>query len=164
MEHWKFINARFSDQNRTIINITWQDGDNEVEETIPFDENYYRFQELLKHISVDELHDQTKNFNRENEVAFKEYVKAIAEEDGYLYIDNPNGYSAIFDKVNNYFFNDGSNEDPDKELLFKLKLTAFELDFVKTFKGRSLKSELRKATSIYEIYSILFKIKDEISN
>lgn len=164
MENWEFQTAYFTDVNRTVINITWQDGDNEVEETIPFDESFHRYQELLKYITLDEIHENTKIRNREGTRAFKELVKQIAEEDGYLFTDDRQQYDASFDKVNNYLFGNAFNEETDKELLFKLKLAAFEMDFVKTYKGRKLKSELRKAESVYELYTILFKIKDAISD
>ena len=81
-----------------------------------------------------------------------------------MFLDTAKGYNASFDRVNDYLFGDAYDEETDKELLFKLKLSAFEIPFVKSFKGRKLKSELRKSSSVYELYSILFKIKDEVSD
>ncbi len=164
MDNWIYQNAYFTDVNRTVINIEWLDGDKVVEETIPFDTSFHRYQTLLDHISLDQLHENTKKRNREVSEAFKEVVRQIAEEDGLLYSDESKGYNTSFDKVNEYLFGDAFNEETDKELLFKIKLSVFELDFVKSFKGRKLKSELRKSSSVYELYSILFKIKDEVSN
>ena len=164
MDNWIYQNAYFTDVNRTVINIEWLDGDKVVEETIPFDTEFHRYQALLDHVSLDQLHENTKQRNREGTAAFKEVIKQIAEEDGYLYLDEAKGYNASFDKVNEYLFGDAFNEETDKELLFKLKLSAFEMEFVKSFKDRALKSQLRKAESVYKLYSILFKIKDAVSD
>jgi len=160
MKNWIYQNAYFTDADRSVIRIEWLDGDKVVEETIPFDTSFHRYQILLDHVSLDQLHENTKQRNKEGRAAFKEVVKQIAKEDGKLV----NGHNASFDKVNEYIFGDAFNKETDKELLFKLKLSAFEMEFVKSFKGRTLKSELRKAESVYAVYSILFKIKDAVSD
>ena len=164
MEDVTYQYAYFANLQRTVINIEWLHNDEIIEETIPFDEDFYRYQELLQHVTLDQIHENTKQRNYEANRVFKQYVKEIAEEDGYMFLDIAKGYNASFDRVNDYLFGDAFNEETDKELLFKIKLSVFELDFVKSFKGRKLKSELRKSSSVYELYSILFKIKDEVSN
>ena len=164
MENWIYQNSYFTDVNRTVINIEWLNGEEEIEETIPFDEDFHRYQELLNYVSLDQIHENTKQRNYEAHRVFRQYVKEIAEEDGHMFLDTAKGYNASFDRVNDYLFGDAYDEETDKELLFKLKLSAFEIPFVKSFKGRKLKSELRKSSSVYELYSILFKIKDEVSD
>lgn len=164
MEHWIYQTSYFTDVNRTVINIEWLDGEEQIEETIPFDEDFHRYQELLHHVTLDQIHENTKQRNYEAHRAFRQYVKEIAEEDGHMFLDTAKGYNASFDRVNDYLFGDAYDEETDKELLFKLKLSAFEIPLVKSFKGRKLKSELRKSSSVYELYSILFKIKDEVSD
>ena len=164
MEDATYQHAYFANPQRTVINIEWLYNNEIIEETIPFDENFHAYQSLLDHVSLEQIHSNTTQRQKEEGRVFREYVKQIALEDGMIYVESGHQDLSAFDKVNNYMFGDLFNEEPDKELLFKIKLAAFELDFVKSFKGRKLKSELRKALSIYEIYSILFKIKDEVSN
>ena len=50
------------------------------------------------------------------------------------------------------------------ESLFNLKLSVFELDFVKQSKKRKLKSEIRKAETPLQILNATMKIYNEIYN
>jgi hypothetical protein len=83
-------------------------------------------------------------------------VKYIAEQEGLIFSGNTKG---MFDRINSYLFTNDFDPEKEKELLFNIKLSAFEQEMVKAT-TRELKSKLRKAETIYEVYKILFEIKE----
>lgn len=143
MENWKFVDAKFVDANRETIQIIWEDNDQEVEEIIPADETNHRYQELLKHTTLDDLHFNTHEWIKEQKRMYRAAVKHIAAEDGLIFD------SKDIQKLGmNYALSNVEPEtDTDKERLFKLKLELFENDFVKSSQNKELKSTLRKSTS-----------------
>lgn len=162
-ESHELLGARFTDNPRTTIEALWIDPktgeiSEEIIEAKVGDDSY---EHLLKFIELDDLHETTKNYFREQKAELKKVIKQIAEEENLIFVDEVKEYTGAFSRMNDLLFHPEENQ-VQKDFLFNLKLSSFELDFVKNYKGRKLKSELRKATSTLEVYKILFAIKDEV--
>jgi len=143
MENWIYQNAYFTDVDKSVIRIEWLDGKELVEETIPFDENFHRYQELLNHITLDQLYENTHNNNKNQRKLFEEMVFSIAEREGLIeHQTQSNDIDVFMDCILKY--------TEDKEFLFKLKLKMFELDKLKESSNRTAKSQLRKAQTIVD--------------
>ena len=160
-EKHELISARYVDDARKTIEALWQDAEtNDIdEEIIQVNEDDASYNHLLKFISVENIHQNTKRFLKEERENFIGAVKKIAEAEGLLVSKSKESQSLLFNEFNDYIF----GEQQDKEFLFKLKLSAFELDFVKEYKGRTLKANLRKADNAIDVYKILFEIKEKVS-
>ena len=143
MENWIYQNAYFTDVDKSVIRIEWLDGKELVEETIPFDENFHRYQELINHITLDQLYENTHNKNKEQRKLFEEMVFSMAEREGLIeHKTQSNDIDVFMDCILKY--------TEDKEFLFKLKLKMFELDKLKESSNRTAKSQLRKAQTIVD--------------
>jgi len=156
----RFVKARFSNNDRTVLNITWAlihpDTDKEIEmdETIEvrLDANGdpkdppKQFEEVLKHTTIDQIHENTAIFVREQREQFERYVLDLAKRDGLIF-EWESGNVEVYKKIITTLFADF---DPikDKEKLFYLKLQLFEIDQIKKSKDREAKAELRKASNI----------------
>lgn len=156
-EQHEFISARFSDNERKTIEVLWVDPETKeiVEEYIQVRLGDAAYDHLLKFISIEEIHEATKVYLKEQTQQFRDTIKKIAEDDGLLALENND--DTLIDKFNNLLF---SEKETNKEYVFQIKLKAFELDFVKECKNRTIKSKLRKAETAAEIYTILFEIND----
>jgi len=162
-EQHEFLSARFTDNPRTTIEVLWVDPEtkeisDEIIEAKVGDDAY---EYLLRFIEIEDIHDATKDFFREQKAEMREIAKKIAEEENLIFADEVKEYSAAYTRMNEFLFYP-ENTQVQKDFLFNLKLSSFELDFVKSYKGRKLKSELRKAATVFEIYKVLFAIKDEV--
>jgi hypothetical protein len=93
---------------------------------------------------------------KEQRKTYLETVRYIAQEEGLIFNENTKG---MFDRINDYLFTDNFDPEKEKEMLFNIKLSAFEQEMVKST-SRELKSKLRKAETIYEVYKVLFEIKE----
>jgi hypothetical protein len=145
----KFVSARFCDNDRKIVSVLWSDhinADEVYEDIIEARDSDESWQHLLNFTTIDEIHEETWNYIKTQRKAFKKYVKSIGAD---------NSPEVIFTRFNKFLF----DKEVNKEILFKAKLLVFELPFVKNYKGRTLKSNLRKAETILDTYKILFEIK-----
>ena len=99
----------------------------------------------------------------------------IAKEEGLLFdindLDNAkrnqkfqknlkNNFIFIFNFFIDYMFSDNFDSETDAELLFTLKLEAFELDIAKNCGDRNLQTKLRKAKHPIEVIEVLLKMKN----
>ena len=155
-ESHKFVTAHFTNSERTTIEIEWQDPDSGAIEIeyIELNEEDSAYQYLLKFTTLDKIHENTKLKTKEQRETYLATVKYIAEQEGLIF-DEKNSNNLI-DKLNDLFF---SEDEINKEYLFQIKLKAFELNFVKECKDRTIKSKLRKSESVSEIYNVLFEIR-----
>ena len=150
MQGHKLLNAYFIDEERTLVECLWvEDSTNTVrEETIEAREGDVVWENLLKHIDIDTLHEMTFKRIRDLDEAYKDQVVAIAKERGMVYdIDSINTdiYKAI---VKSLFTPFDANEDKEKLFMFKLQL--FEEDHVKNSTNKALKTKLRKSKNMLE--------------
>jgi hypothetical protein len=157
-ESHKFVTAHFTNNERTTIEVEWQDPESDAIEIeyVEFNEEDASYQHLLQYIELDTLHDNTKIRVKEQRKTYLETVRYIAQEEGLIFNENTKG---MFDRINDYLFTDNFDPEKEKEMLFNIKLSAFEQEMVKST-SRELKSKLRKAETIYEVYKVLFEIKE----
>ena len=148
----EFTRAHFSNNERTIVEAFWTDGEVERVEYIEAKEGDPNFENLLTHIDIDDLHEATyKHIKEQNEV-FEDSIIKIAKERGMIYdFDKQN--TDIYKAFVQVMF---GNFDPekDKEKLFLYKLQLFEADAVKSSKNSAKKKKLRQARSIVDATKI----------
>lgn len=150
MEGHKFLNAYFVNEERTVVESLWNEESTNLvrEQIIVAEEGNAAWENLLKHIDIDTLHEMTFKRIRDLDEAYKDQVIAIAKERGMVYdIDSINTdiYKAIAKSLFTPF---DANEDKEKLFMFKLQL--FEEEHVKNSTNKALKTKLRKSKSILE--------------
>jgi len=152
MENYKFVTARFINNEKTTVEIQWEaeDGDIVIEITEAEDDNQ-TWVDLLKRITLDDIHENTIRYMREQRQLFEDTIKSIAQKEG-LTVQNLE-QDDIYDVIIKIL-----NDDVDTESLFKFKLKLFDLESVKTCTDRVLKAELRKSKSMGEAIGVFSKI------
>ena len=161
MKGHTLITARYTNNERSIVEALWRDDNNpEVvrEEIIGNDQD--EFQDLLTRITEYELHENAVNYWRAQRENFINTVKQIAQEEGTWQEETEdwpeiNPDQKFFDKMLEVC---GIPEDKIKdEELFKFKLAAFEIPQIKESTDRTLKAELRKAKTYAQIFGAIAK-------
>jgi len=146
----RFIDAYFTNNERTVVSILWENDKKEVvEETVLAEANEAGWENLLNQpeVTIDKLHERTVNRNREQRAIFEEQVVEIAKRDGLIYdgdIVNTDLYKMFVKTI----FNTELTEKEVKEQLFMFKLALFELDKIKESDNREMKAALRKAETL----------------
>lgn len=153
----KIITAKFYNSERTQIMVDYIDGNDEEQEyVIPADPDHPLFQQLTKTIPVDELHENTWAYIKEQQTALEQTIMMIAKREGQIYdvgTPNPKLYKEVARIISQPF-----DSEEHKELLFVMKLEIFDLEEVKSCKERTLKSELRKAETPIDVLMAACKI------
>ena len=146
----RFIDAYFTNNERTVVSILWENDKKEVvEETVMAEANEPGWENLLNQpeVTIDKLHERTVNRNREQRAIFEEQVVEIAKRDGLIYdgdIVNTDVYKMFVKTI----FNTELSQKETKEQLFMFKLALFELDKIKDSNNREMKAALRKAETL----------------
>ena len=146
-----FISARYIDEAKENIEILLKDGDITRPHIIEHDEASKDFKDLIKMVSVDDLHEKTVNHNREQRKAFEESIKIIAENEGLSFKNLKQ--DEIFDIIV-----DTLQEVIDEENLFRFKLKIFDIPSVQESKSRKIKADIRKATTMTGVIAEFSKI------
>ena len=160
-----FVSARFCDNDRTQIEV-FVKGDKEGEvfpHIIELDENHPDYKNLTSIVSLPQIHDYTDEWCNQQRKKFKEEMIDIATREGIIKETKGNIKEVevkvehtLEELISKIFVEkiDYDNEEV-KEQMFKAKLTAFELPFVKDSDKRDLKAKLRKAETFKDIISIV---------
>ena len=154
----EFVRAHFSNNERTIVEAFWTDGKVERVEYIEAKEGDHNWESLLTYIDIDALHEATYKYIKDTQKAFQNQAIQIAKDQGILqdYQDKTVVNELLLKML---FEKDDSSDSKNTLFVFKLKL--FELDFIKNYKKRKLKSDLRKAESIREVTKIAIEIFEQ---
>ena len=158
MQGHKFLNAYFTDEERTIVESLWEEettGTVRVE-IIEAKDGDVAWEDLLTHMDIDTLHEMTFKQIRELDNQYKDQVIAIAKDRGMVYdIDaiNTDIYKAIASSLFKPF-----DPEEDKEKLFLYKLQLFEEDHIKNNTNKSQKAKLRKAKTLLEATRIAIEL------
>ena len=157
-EH-KFVSAHFTDNARTTVEAQWEAPDGKIRvEYIMAEEDNIHWKNLLEHIDVDELHDSTYKYIKNNQSVVRSQAIQIAKDQGVL--QDFQDKNVISEAIIKTLFE--KEEDGDsKNTLFVFKLKLFELEFIKKCETRKLKSDLRKAKNIREALNVAIKIFEE---
>jgi hypothetical protein len=162
VENHRFITAYFTNNERTVVESLWSNDELGTIRTFELvaEEDNPHWIELLKHITIDELHERTYKFIRERNEDYEVEVIRIAKERGLVYDINEID-SQLYEVLAKILFKE---YDPkkDKEKLFMFKLQLFELDFVKQCKDNDLKRNLRKAENFIDAISVTIDIKKSL--
>ena len=151
-----YFTAYFIDNDRYNIDVlTRSDDDKKLISTIiPFDTANVNYQQLMKIITLDELHENTyvkKNKEREE---FERQVLKIARKENLIMEGNivdTKFLNIMVDTIFNY-------TDKDKDQLFALKIALFEVDKIKNAPNDEKKSKLRKANTLIEALQSAFDL------
>lgn len=159
MDGYKLLTARFVDNERKTVEALWVSniGDEIIPIVCEASDDDVTYKDLLTRLTLDDLHENTYQWIKDQQAELKQIYIAVAKEEGLIYdIDqamNSNIYKAIVKSLFQTF-------DPTehKEQLFLLKLELFELDMVKNCGDRDLKKKLRKSPSIIESVKVAIEI------
>lgn len=160
MKDWKYITARFIDEDRENVEALYWDGDQQIAINCSAVDEDAQYKELLNHTTLDQIHENTWVWQKEQGQFLKEIFTEIGRDQGYIVdFDHSAGSGETFKTLLNFIFKD-FDEERDKEKLFLLKLEIFELPFVKDCKNRSKKTKIRKAKTVVEALEATIKIYD----
>ena len=155
----RFVDAYFTNNERTVVNVLWENDNKEnIEETVIVETNDPAWENLLNQpeVTIDKLHERTINRNREQRRIFEEQVIAIAKRDG-LWDDLHENDGEVLAKLADMILLD--EKDINGEALFKFKLKLFENKMVEESTDREAKSELRKSKTYYDVLVAYRKFK-----
>jgi len=145
----RMIDAYFTNEQRTVVNVLWENDKKEVvEETVLVEANEPAWENLLNqpNVTLDNLHERTVNRNREQRAIFEQQVE-IAKRDGLIY-DGDHINTDVYKMFVRTIFNNKLDDKEVKEQLFMFKLALFELDKIKDSEDRETKAALRKAETL----------------
>ena len=149
-----YVVAKFIDEDRKNIEILLKDGDITRPHIIEADEDNSDYQDLLKIIPIDDLHEQTHNINKAEGEAFKEFAIQVAKESGFIQQEENLEKVKLYPTLVEAIF----NRDDDEDDVFALKLALFEVEKIRESKNTALKTKLRKAKSKIEVLRFAFDI------
>ena len=151
-----YISARYTDNEKKIVEILYKEGDKVIPHIIEHDTEHPDWQELMAITNLDEIHLNTHNFIKQSQKDFKKMVMNIAKEDGLVKEVVAELSTTFYKEVFDFFYN---YSDKEKEKLFNFKLFIFEKKFVKDSKDTDTKAEMRKAQSPIEVMNAVMKLK-----
>jgi len=159
----RFIDAYFTNSERTVVSILWENDKEEVvEETVLAEANEAGWENLLNQpeVTIDKLHERTVNRNREQRAAFEEQIVEIARREGTLLKilefdeKNTDSYKKLLDII----FTKDENETRAKENLFAFKLSLFEFEAIKNSTDKETKAKIRKAANTIDALELAIQI------
>jgi|TARA_B110000211_G_C13994885_1_gene515750 hypothetical protein len=157
MKDHKFVTAHFIDEQRMNVQSYWlnEDTSDIIENITEVKKDSAVWNELLTHITIDKIHENTIENIRASDLAFKDLVVDIAKERNLVY-DKADIMSADVWKVIAGVFVKFNPEK--KEELFFLKMELFENEIIKQCADRELKKDLRKATDFVSAIEVACKM------
>ena len=152
MQNHKFLTAHFINNEKTTVEIQWESPEGEVIiVNTQTESDSHEWKNLLDHITIDQLHENTVAQIRQQREVFESVVKGIAEAEGLTFknLAQDEAFDIIIDTI---------TRKTDSESMFKFKLKMFDVPAVKECKDRTLKAEIRKAKTIAEVLAAFSKI------
>ena len=132
-----------------VLNAETDDDDVQlIEYTCEAKEGDPDFEALLKQVTIDDMHENTVNYIRQERDRFEQTVLQIAHDNNIIQTLEPIT-SNIWESLVEILFEE-FDVDKQKEQLFMLKLKLFELEPIKSSKDRAMKAKLRKATDFVD--------------
>ena len=144
-----FITAHFIDGERKNIEVLLKSDDGTAvnPHILEYDVSNPNCQELLKFISLDQLHENTYTKKQEERKVFEAMIKRVARKEGLIkrIIEDvdPDFFKLLFDFLL-------SNKKEHIDRLFNFKIFIFEQDVVKNSKNETIKSAIRKSKTPLE--------------
>ena len=148
-----FLTASFIDTERKNIEILLKDGDKVKSHIVEYDMKYPVCQELLKIISLDDLHEFTYNKKKEEKENFDQMVIRLAKKNNMIVDDSKVNDNSFRNVVNALF-----KEDENPDHLFALKLALFEVEKIRNSKDDENKKKLRQSKTKIEALQVAFDL------
>jgi len=156
----EFLTAYFSNNERTVAKAIYEDDEgNQIPYIISCEDGNPQWEKLLEKLSIDELHENTVNWFREQQIAYEEQIIELGKERGMI-IDAVENSTDLYKAMAKALFTPFDMEE-DKEKLFLYKLTLFENDVIKDSNNKELKASLRKAPDIISATKIAIQIAED---
>ena len=131
-----------------------KEGDNKVySHILEYDTEHPDCQQLLKIITLDDLHENTHNRLKEQKKEFEEMVMRVARTKGLIFDENKLD-TRFYPTLVKSIFQDEENEDH----LFALKLALFEVKEIRDSKDNEGKKKLRQSKNKIEVLKIAFDL------
>ena len=153
-----YISASFIDNDRKNIEVLIKDIENDkvISHVIEYNTEHPSCQELLKIITLDQLHENTYNKIKDQRKSFEDMAMRIAKKDGLVF-DEVKLNTKFYPTLVKAIFEDGKNEDH----LFALKLALFELEKIRNSKDNEKKKKLRQSKDKIEVLRIAFDLMSD---
>ena len=148
-----FLTASFIDTERKNIEILLRDGDKVKSHIVEYDMKYPVCQELLKIISLDDLHEFTYNKKKKEKEEFDQMVIRLAKKNNMIVDDSKVNDNSFRNVVNALF-----KEDENPDHLFALKLALFEVEKIRNSKDNENKKKLRQSKTKIEALQVAFDL------
>ena len=144
MKDHKFITAHFNNNEKTTVTVLWESSTGEIVESVAESkEGDHQWEELLTHVTINTLQENTFAFIKQSRKDFEDLVMRIAHDDGMIaHLNKTDEVQLLIDTI--------TSSTVDKELLFGIKLALFEIPHVKSSENRANKTALRKAENILQ--------------
>lgn len=156
----EFLTAYFSNNERTVAKAIYEDDEgNQIPYIISCEDGNPQWEKVLEKLSIDELHENTVNWFREQQIAYEEQIIELGKERGMI-IDAVENSTDLYKAMAKALFTPFDVEE-DKEKLFLYKLTLFENDVIKDSNNKELKASLRKAQDIISATKIAIQIAED---
>ena len=136
-----YIIAYFIDNERKNIEILLRNGNKVNSHIVEYDTKYPVCQELLKVITIDDLHKNTYQKKQEQVKEFEEMAIRVAKKSGITISNELKLDTKVYPLLVKAIFEEGTNEDH----LFALKLALFEVEDIRDSKKAELKKKLRQS-------------------
>lgn len=155
MEGHKYLTAHFCDKEKRTVEAYWVDTKTKVKKGqqkpvrlsyINVDPKDSQYQNLLKHVTVDDLHANTWANIKEQRKAYEESIAKLAAAEGMDVkgLAKDQKYDLFFEMID-------QSMDMSEEDLFRFKLRLFETPKLAESKDRKAKAELRKSSTFKEM-------------
>ena len=153
-----YVSANFIDNDRKNIevlpNMDHTDAKTLTPHVIEADPDSKDYQDLMKLVSEDQLHEQTWNIKKEESQAFMLIAQQIAKDTGLVNQEELLNETKIYPTIVNTIFTNMENEDH----LFALKLALFGVQEIKESTNTAEKTALRKGTNKIEVLQHAFNV------
>jgi hypothetical protein len=163
MDGHRLITARFTDNAKRVVEALWVpiDAENaDLTATICIaEDNDAQWRDLLKHTSIDAIHENTVRHIRQIQIDMQDVVSQIAKREGWVY-DLDRDFDGQMYKAAVKVLTMEFDPEKHKEQLFLLKLQLFEQAFVKNCTDKELKKKLRKSVNILEAIKVAIEIHE----
>jgi len=155
-----YVTATFVNSERITVEVLLsRENANEVTPHI-FEavEDNIDYQDLLKVITVDELHEATHRRISAEAADFKTFALQVAKDSGLVQSENLSEKRKAWPSIVKIIFGNPIEEEED---LFALKLALFEVEKIRISKNAAVKTQLRKSKTKFEVLHFAFIIAAE---
>ena len=172
----KFIDATFVAEDRSIVEVLWEDGEGtiypEIVEVNPHDKTYVAFLEEAE-INFDDIIDRTAEKNRVQRKEFEFAAIMIGQQEGWIPKEEAAATTGIeikteiqiredvYADLNEMLFSkEAATDKKVKEFMFMTKLWLFDHPQVQESDNKELKQKIRRAKTPFEMLKGAIELLD----